>query len=256
MLETIKSPLLLQETRIHHAFFTRKGGVSKGIYQGLNCGTASKDDPYHIAMNQQLALAHIGAANRSLASYHALHGDRAVIVEHPNSPCEEADAVVTSNPAIVLGADSADCPTVLLADTEARVIGLAHAGWRSALGGILEATVGKMQSLGAMPSQIVAAIGPGIQQASYEISQSFYLQFCKDDSSNTAFFRPASRAGHWMFDLPGYIHQRLIGLGLKEIDDLGLDTYVRNDFYSCRRSFHEGLDDFGGHFACLYLTEG
>ena len=257
MLQSLKNPQLLQLPGIGHAFFTRQGGLSEGIYQGLNCSLQSKDNPSIVSQNHQLALIHLGIEERSLASYHAEHGARAVIVTRPHEPFERADAVVTNNPAIALGADSADCPTVLLADAQARVIGLAHAGWRSALGGILESTLAQMCTLGAQNNRIVAVIGPGIAQDSYEVSQPFYLQFCEAAAPNAAFFRPANRIDHWMFDLPGYIQERLTGLGVGKVVNMGLDTYANSSlFYSCRRSFHQGEIDFGGHFACLYLTEG
>jgi len=255
MLQTIKDPHLLQLHGIGHAFFTRQGGISEGIYRGLNCSTQSKDNPSIVSRNHQLALRHLGIEGRSLASYDAEHGNRAVIVQRPDQAFEKADAVVTNSPAIVLGADSADCPTVLLADAQARVIGLAHAGWRSALGGILEATLSQMHTLGAQNNRIVAAIGPGIAQDSYEEGEAFYHQFCEAEPLNVTFFRPASRTYHWMCNLPGYIQQRLLGLGIGVVVNTGLDTYSNSElFYSCRRSLHQGEVDFGGHFACLYLV--
>lgn len=255
MLQTIKNPQLLALPGIGHAFFTRQNGVSEGIYKGLNCSLQSKDDPSHVSRNCALALLHLGLQGRSLATYDAEHKNRAITITQGNEPLEKADAVVTNNPSLVLAADSADCPTVLLADASTRVIGLAHAGWRSALSGILESTLEQMQALGGRKENIMAVIGPGIAQDSYEVSQTFYRQFCEADAGNVDFFRPANRQTHWMFNLPGYIQQRLIHLGVGSVVNTGLDTYTNSElFYSCRRSFHQREDDFGGHLACLYLV--
>lgn len=257
MPKTLTSPLLNPLPGIGHAFFTRQGGISEGLYEGLNCSTASKDAPALVIENRRRALAHLGLSIDNLASYEAVHGNRAVIVTSANNPFPKADAIVTNNPAIVLGADSADCPTVFMVDPDAKVIALAHAGWRSALGGILEATLQKMQSLGATPNRMKAVIGPGIAQSSYEISLPFYQQFCEASATNAHFFIPSHRADHWMFDLPGYVHARIKALHIGQSTDIGLDTYLlEDDFYSCRRSNHQGKTDFGGHWACLYLTGG
>lgn len=254
MLKTIQNPLLKQLEGIGHAFFTRFGGVSQGIYHGLNCNTQSQDIPGHVIENRKRALAHLGRQYSMLASYDAQHANLSVIIEKPGLPTPQADGMVTNHPQVVLGADSADCPTILLADPNARVIGLAHAGWRSALSGIIEATLQQMLSLGASKTHITAVIGPGIAQASYEVSESFFQQFLENDLNNHIFFLPTLKPQHWLFDLPGYIQMRLKRLELRQIACLTLDTYTRDDlFYSCRRSFHQGLGDFGGHLACIYL---
>ncbi|MCS5709802.1 peptidoglycan editing factor PgeF [Candidatus Berkiella aquae] len=254
MLKTIQNPLLKQFEGIGHAFFTRQGGVSTGIYQGLNCNLASGDDPKHVIENQKRALAHLGLQHSTLASYDAQHANLAVIIEKPGQAMPQADAIITNHPQVVLGADSADCPTILLADPNARVIGLAHAGWRSALGGIVEATLQQMLSLGARAAHMTAVIGPGIAQASYEVSEPFIQQFLESDPNNQIFFLPTLKPQHWLFDLPGYIQMRLKRLALGQIACITLDTYTHDDlFYSCRRSFHQGLGDFGGHLACIYL---
>ncbi len=257
MPKALTSPLLNPLPGIGHAFFTRHGGVSEGLYEGLNCSTASQDNPAHISENRRRALTHLGLSIDCLASYEAVHGYEAIIVNSANQPYPEADAIVTNRAGIVLGADSADCPTVFMVDPDARVIALAHAGWRSALGGILEATLQKMQDLGAIPSRMKAVIGPGIAQSSYEISLPFYQQFCEANAANAHFFIPSHRAQHWLFDLPGYIHARIKALHIGQSSDIGLNTYLlEDDFYSCRRSNHQGKADFGGHWACLYLTGG
>lgn len=255
MLKILQNPLLKRLPGIGHAFFTRQGGVSEGIYAGLNCDENSQDNPLHIAQNQRLALQHLGRSPASFASYRACHGNVAVIVEQPNTPFPEADAIVTSQPNIILGADSADCPTVLFADPIAKVIGLAHAGWRSALNGILEATLAQMLHLGANVNNISAVIGPGIAKQSYEVSLPFYQQFMEADIANAGLFYPAGRPHHWLFDLPGYVQIRLERLKLPQIAAIGLDTYTHADwFYSCRRSYHQGQTHFGGHLACIYFT--
>ncbi|MGE3319329.1 MAG: peptidoglycan editing factor PgeF [Candidatus Berkiella sp.] len=256
MLNIIKSPLLDQFNHIGHAFFTREGGVSVGDYSGLNCAESSKDNPFNVATNQALALSHLGFSMKQLASYQAQHGNTVVTATEAGKPYPLADAIVTTHTQLVLGADSADCPTVLLVDPINRVLGLVHAGWKSAFSGILENTVLKMHQQGAKISYIHAVIGPGIAQQSYQVSQSFYQQFCKASRENAAFFSPCEQPLHWRFDLKGFIRQRLEALRIHLIEDMDLDTYHQEAlFYSCRRAFHRGQPDFGGHLACLYFKK-
>lgn len=256
MQKTITSPLLEQFNHIGHAFFTRDGGISEGDYAGLNCNEASQDNPLRVTTNHTLALSHLGLSISQLASYQAQHGNVAVTATSPGKPYPKADAIVTNHAQLVLGADSADCPTVLMVDPINRVLGLAHAGWRSALSGILENTLYTMCQQGATERFIHAVIGPGIAKASYQVSHPFYQQFYETNPQYCAHFEPCTQPLHWRFDLKGFINERLKALGVAHIDDVGLDTYTNEAlFYSCRRALHQGRPDFGGHLACLYFKD-
>lgn len=254
-LELLEEKNLKEISIIQHAFFTRNGGVSKGRYSTLNCAYASKDAPEKVRENRNRITAYFGYPLELLVTVKNSHSNKAVIVYQPWSEDKkpEADAIVTNQKNILLGSDSADCPIVLLADAKAKVIGLAHAGWRGAKNGVLESTIKQMINLGANPCNTVAAISPCISQDSYEVSADFYQQFVKDNLQNQCYFKKAHRENHFMFDLPGYVIGCLKYLGLKSIHSIGIDTYTDERFFSCRRSFHQEEDDFGGHFSCIFL---
>src|SRR5438477_3883701 len=191
---------------IRHAFFTREGGVSEGLYASLNGGQGSSDDPAHVAENRRRMAAGLKVADGYLVTCYQIHSAEAVIATEPwtraNAP--RADAIVTAVPNLAVGVSIADCGPVLFADSEARVIGAAHAGWKGALTGILEAAVTKMEELGADRARIVAAIGPIIRQSSYEVGPEFVSRFREADSMNIRYFAPGERSGHALFDLPGF----------------------------------------------------
>ncbi len=240
---------------IRHAFFTREGGVSEGLYASLNAGLGSADRPERVRENRRRMAETLGVGPEALISCYQIHSDLVVVAERPHDGGErpKADAVVTKVPGIACGVASADCGPVLFADAEAGVVGAAHAGWKGAIGGILEATIAAMEKLGADRSRIRTAIGPLIRQPSYEVSQAFVDQFRSADEAYGRFFAPG-KPGHAQFDLPGFIAHRLTAAGVAAVDDLGLDTYPDEQrFYSYRRTTHRHEADYGRHIAGIAL---
>lgn len=242
---------------IRHAFFTRQGGVSGGLFASLNCGFGSRDAPDNVAHNRALAASRLDLPADRLVSCHQVHGTVAITVEtswrREHNP--RADAMVTAVPGIALGVLAADCAPVLFADPAARVIGAAHGGWRGALAGIMEATVAAMTRLGARPERIRAGIGPCIAQPSYEVGTEFHRTFVAADPENRRFFRPAPRSGHFLFDLPRYIGDRLSRLGLAAVERTDHDTAAEEDlFFSYRRACLRGESDYGRGLAAIALA--
>lgn len=236
---------------VPHGFLGRRGGVSKGVVAGLNIGLGAEDESEAVAENRRRAVEAVlpGAA---LATVYQVHSANVVSVEAPWPHAERphADAMVADRPGLLLGIVTADCAPVLFADREAGVIGAAHAGWRGAHGGVLEATVEAMERLGARAGRIAAAIGPAIAQPSYEVDAAFRDNFTAEDDR---FFAP-SWVGHWQFDLEGYAAARLRAAGVSFIDLLGLDTYPDEErFFSYRRSVHRGEPTYGRQFSLIGL---
>jgi polyphenol oxidase len=243
---------------IRHAFFTREGGVSNGLYASLNCGFGSGDDKDRVERNREIAASRLGLSADRMDSCHQVHGIATVKVERPwqreNNP--RADGMVTAVPGIALGVLAADCAPVLFADPEARVIGAAHGGWRGALSGVMEATVAAMTELGARAERVRAGIGPCIAQPSYEVGPEFQSRFSAEDLDSGAFFQPAARPGHFLFDLPGYIGHRLSRLGLAAIEQAPHDTAAEEWlFFSYRRACRRGEADYGRGLAAITLAE-
>jgi len=253
---TLASPLLSAIPGLRHAFFTRDGGVSEGFYGSLNGGLGSNDDPGHVAENRRRMAEQIGVAPENFLSVWQIHSPDAVVANGPweGASRPRADAIVTRTEGLALGVTAADCGPILFVDPNARVIGAAHAGWKGALTGVLESTVEAMEKLGAERGGIVAAIGPLIRQHSYEVGDEFVERFIEADAENAAFFLPASRAGHAMFDLAGFIRMRLENAGVLMIDDLGVDTYSDERFFSYRRSVHRKEPDYGRHVHAIALA--
>jgi polyphenol oxidase len=249
------SPLLSAIPGLRHAFFTREGGVSDGIYASLNGGIGSSDDPTNVAENRRRMADQMGVTPERFLSVYQIHSPDAVVATGPWQGAERprADAIVTATEGLAIGATAADCGPILLVDPNARVIGAAHAGWKGALTGIVESTVAAMEKLGAERSGIVAAIGPLIRQHSYEVGGEFVERFIEADAENALFFIPSSREGHAMFDLAGFIRMRLENAGVLMIDDIGLDTYSDERFYSYRRSVHRAEPDYGRHVHAIVL---
>lgn len=238
---------------VPHGFLGRGGGVSAGHVASLNVGLGAGDDPAAVAENRRCAGAAVlpGAA---VVGVHQFHSADCVTVDGPwdDDHRPRADALVTARPGLLLGIVTADCAPVLLADRDAGVVGAAHAGWRGARGGVVEATVAAMEALGARRERIAAAIGPCIAQASYEVGEDFRGQF--DDDAGRFFAR--GRPGHFQFDLEAYVAARLAGAGVDRIESLGLDTYadaVR--FYSYRRATHAGEPAYGRQFSLIAVPE-
>jgi len=252
---TLTSSLLAAVPGLRHAFFTREGGVSGGIYAALNGGVGSSDDPDHVAENRRRMAEHVGVAPEQFLTLYQIHSPDVLVAEGPwpAGPRPKGDALVTNTPGIALGVSTADCGPVLFVDPEARVIGGAHAGWKGALTGVLESTIAAMERLGASRSGIIAAIGPLIRQESYEVGNEFVARFIEADADNAMFFMPSVREGHAMFDLAGFIRMRLETAGILMIDDLGLDTYADERFFSYRRSVHRKEPDYGRHIHAIAL---
>ncbi|QJU60043.1 peptidoglycan editing factor PgeF [Sphingomonas sp. AP4-R1] len=235
-----------------HAFLGREGGVSTGIHAGLNVGLGSDDDRAAIAENRRRAVEAV-LPGATLATLHQVHSADAVIVHTPFGDDERprADALVTRTPGLLLGILTADCAPILFADLEEGVVGAAHAGWKGALGGVTDATLSAMERIGADRSRIVAAIGPCIARASYEVDESFIIRFCEDDPENERFFADG-RPGHWQFDLEGYVAARIAAAGVTRIEALGLDTYADEvRFFSYRRATHRGEPGYGREISLI-----
>ena len=241
---------------IRHAFFTREGGVSQGIYASLNGGTGSNDDRALVAENRARMAAALGVAREALLTAYQIHSANVVVAETPwtHEARPRADAIVTGVPGLAIGVSTADCGPVLLADADARVIGAAHAGWRGALAGVTDAAIAAMERLGARRARIVAALGPMIRQPNYEVGVDLVERFRAADPTNARFFRPAARPGHALFDLPGYVAARLAAAGIAHIEDLAACTYADPArFYSFRRTTHLGEPDYGRHVSAIAL---
>ena len=253
----------LKQSGIAHGFFGRRGGVSTGVYESLNCGPGSGDARASVIENRSRVCEALGVA--SLVNAGQIHGTRAVTVTKAwpigETPEDDkkfiplGDALVTATPGIALGILTADCGPVLFADAGARVIGAAHAGWKGALGGVVRSTIEAMEALGADRRKIAAAIGPCIAQSNYEVGPEFHAQFLADNSENARFFMESDRPGHHRFDLEGFVAERLQAAGIKDICALSADTYAReDDFFSFRRTTHRSESNYGRQVSAIVLT--
>ena len=248
----------LASPNIRHAFFTRAGGVSPGIYESLNGGIGSKDAPENVRENRARMATALGVAPAHLVSCYQIHSPDVIVATEPwtRETTPRADAIVTKVPGLAVGVGTADCGPVLFADAEAGIVGAAHAGWKGALTGVLEATVAAMEKLGATRAGIRAAIGPLIRQPNYEVGPEFVQRFVTEDEANGRFFVNAARIGYAMFDLPGYIRSRLERAEIASIEDLGLCTYADPArFFSYRRTTHRGELDYGRHVNAIALMK-
>ena len=242
---------------IRHAFFTREGGVSSGIFASLNCGFGSGDDADKVIRNRALAMDRLGLDGAALVTCHQIHSATVLNVERGWEPgsAPKADGMVTNRPGIALGVLAADCAPILFADPEAGVVGAAHGGWRGTLSGVGEATVAAMIGLGARADRIRAGIGPCIAQQSYEVGAEFPERFAATDPSSAAFFAPGASPGKFLFDLPGYIAHRLGALGLGAVAHTGGDTATEPErFFSYRRACLAGEGDYGRGLAAIALN--
>ena len=242
--------------RVRHGFFGRAGGVSNGLYRSLNCGYGSSDDPEAIAENRARAMNACGLPPAALCTTYQVHSAEALVVTAP-WPRDEAprvDAMATATPGLALAILTADCVPVLLADREAGVIGAAHAGWRGALNGVVEAAVEAMLGLGARAKDIRAVIGPAIGPTSYEVGPEFPAPFLARKPEDEDLFAPTERGGHFLFDITGYVARRLSGLGLAAVDMTGGDTCAEADrYFSYRRSVHLSEPDYGRNISIVAL---
>ncbi|MET0251438.1 MAG: peptidoglycan editing factor PgeF [Novosphingobium sp.] len=249
--EVLRSPLLAGTA---HGFLGRRGGVSTGIHAGLNVGLGSDDDRAAVADNRARAVAAVLPGAR-LATVHQVHSSDAITVTEPwgDEAPPRADALVTDRAGVLLGILTADCAPVLLADVHAGVVGAAHAGWKGALGGIVEETVAAMARLGAERARMAATVGPCIARASYEVDETFLHRFCQEDAENHWFFDEGT-PGHWQFDLECYVGRRLSTAGVGKVVLLGEDTYAQPErFFSYRRATHRGEPGYGRQIALIGL---
>jgi polyphenol oxidase len=251
----LESSLLSAVPGLRHAFFSREGGVSEGIYAGLNGGVGSDDNPAHVAENRRRMAAALQVSAEQFLTVFQIHSPEVVVASEPwdTASRPKADAIVTRTEGLAIGVTAADCGPILFADAGARVIGAAHAGWKGALTGVVESTVDAMEKLGAERANIVAAIGPLIRQPSYEVGPEFVERFENADAGNSRYFLPSTREGHAMFDLAGFIRKRLENAGVLLVDDTGIDTYSDERFFSYRRSVHRQEADYGRHVHAIVL---
>jgi hypothetical protein len=255
-LKPLQAPALLAQDGIRHAYFTREGGVSTGIYASLNGGIGSADVRARVLDNRARMAGYLGVMPDHLLSLWQVHSAEVVTVngawDHDARP--KADAMVTATPGMALAIATADCGPLLFADAQRGVIGAAHAGWKGAIGGIVEATLAGMEELGALRSAITVAIGPMLSQANYEVGPEFVERFVTEDAGNDRFFRPSRRASHAMFDLPGYVRERLLRAGVAAVDDVALCTYADPQrFFSYRRATHRAEPDYGRLISAIVL---
>lgn len=253
----IKSDLLNSEC-INHGFFTRSGGVSEGVYKGLNCGAGSKDNPEFVQENKRLAMQALELNIDQLASLYQIHSTEVVLISEKNQLAEKpkADAMVTRLPGIALGILTADCVPILFADVENKVIGAAHSGWKGSVGNIAKNVVDTMIVQGAQKSCIKAVIGPAIQQNSYEVGPDFPAPFLALDKQNERFFTSSVKTGHHMFDLTGFVKAQLDDLSIGSVERIKRDTCTETDmFYSYRRMCKNAEADYGRLLSAISLAE-
>src|SRR5665213_10877 len=246
----------LQLDGIAHGFFTREGGHSTGIFASLNCGLGSSDDLVLVKQNRALVASSLGVAEDHLISGYQEHGVQVAVVRGSMVDRPKADGLVSNTPGVALGILTADCGPILFADPEAQVIGACHAGWKGALAGVYASTVDAMEGLGAKRSRIVAVLGPTISQAAYEVGPEFPKPFLAQDERHSKFFIPSVKQGHYMFDLPAFLLERMMGFGLAQVVGLGLCTYADEQrFFSYRRTTHRGEADYGRLISAIALRE-
>ncbi|MEK9211248.1 peptidoglycan editing factor PgeF [Sphingomonas sp. 2378] len=250
--EAIRTPLLESAA---HGFLGRHGGVSVGIHGGLNVGLGSEDDADAVAENRRLARDAVLPGARLVTCYQIHSAEAVTVLTAPEDDIRpHGDALVTDRPGLLLGILTADCAPVLFADAQAGVVGAAHAGWKGAFGGITDATLAAMEALGAQRDRIVAAIGPCIARASYEVDAAFLRRFVEPSPENERFFADGRRADHYQFDLEAYVAHRLAEAGVGRVAALGEDTYAQEDrFFSFRRATHRGEPSYGRQISLIGL---
>jgi YfiH family protein len=248
----LTSPLL-DLPGVRHAFFTRQGGVSTGIYASLNVGVGSNDDPEAVSENRRRAAAHLGG---ELVTAYQVHSATALVADGPwPAGPPQADGVVTATAGVVCGALAADCAPILFADASARVVAAAHAGWKGALTGVAEHAIARMEALGARRDRIVAAVGPCIGPASYEVGLEYVQRFTDADPAYGRFFSAGAAPDKRQFDLPGFVLARLRAAGIAQCEWIGRDTCAEPDlFFSNRRAFKQGEPDYGRLLSAIVLT--
>lgn len=257
MTSPITAPSLAVLPGIAHGFFTRQGGVSEGIHASLNCGLGSEDDRARVMENRRRVAATLGDERWPVVTLYQTHSATARIVSGAQDPADlpKADAVVTATPGVVVGALAADCCPVLFADPEKKIVAAAHAGWRGAVGGILDSTVAEMEKAGASRTRIIAALGPCIGPAAYEVGPEFEAEVVALDADNARFFHKPAGQPRARFDLPGYVLARLARLGLATIDNATACTYADEQrFFSYRRTCHRKETDYGRQISAIVVA--
>jgi len=256
LVPVLTSPLLSRADGVRHAFFTRKGGVSKGIYASLNLGVGSKDSRTAVEENRARAAMHFGVELKQLLTCYQVHSATVMTATRPWAERPEADGIVTKTPGLVCGALTADCAPILIADPEARVVAAIHAGWKGALGGVIAVGVDAMVRLGARPERCLAAVGPCIGPDSYEVGDDFHDRFQAEAPGSDAFFKPGAKAGKRLFDLPAFVLDRLRACGVDQAEWIGLDTLPDEArFYSNRRAVLRGEPDYGRLMGAIMLEK-
>ena len=241
---------------IAHGFFTRDGGVSEGIYASLNCGLGSRDHPDAVIENRARVAAALGASQAGVVTLYQVHSATAVVAEGPigREDLPRADAVVTRARGLAVGALAADCAPVLFADAEARVVAAAHAGWRGAVGGVLEATIAQMEKEGAARHRIHAAVGPCIGPQAYEVGPEFEAEFLRHDAGNAVFFHKPAPGARAHFDLPGYVAARLRSAAVASVEHQAPCTFESDsNLFSYRRSQARREGDYGRQISAIVL---
>ncbi|MGI8839866.1 MAG: peptidoglycan editing factor PgeF [Caulobacteraceae bacterium] len=250
----LTSPLLASVPGVRHAFFSRHGGVSKGIYASLNLGRGSRDAPADVAENRRRAAAVFDLGPEALNTCYQIHSNQVLTAEAKwGESRPRGDGVVAARPGFICGSLAADCAPVLIADGAARIVAAVHAGWRGALAGVVEAGVAAMIAQGASPPRMVAAVGPCIAQSSYEVGLDFLERFAADAAA-ARFFAPGTGDGKRQFDLPGYVLFRLAAAGVTNCEWVGRDTCAEEgDFFSNRRALRRGEGDYGRLLSAVVL---
>ena len=256
MARFITSALLDSLSGVRHAFFTREGGVSEGIYASLNIGPGSRDDPGRVMQNRRRAMAHFDLAPEALVTGYQAHSAAVALVERPwAGPAPQVDGIVTRIAGVVCGALAADCAPVLIADPEARLVAAVHAGWRGALAGVVSEAVRVMAEHGGEPRRMAAAVGPCIGPASYEVGLEFLEAFLAADRANARWFVPGARPEKRLFNLPGYVLAQLAAAGVARAEWTGCDTFADEArFFSNRRAVHRGESDYGRLLSAITLA--
>jgi YfiH family protein len=256
MVKVIKSDILSCFEDLKHGFFACAGGVSAGVYESLNFGYGSDDIKSNVDENYLIAAKEIGVERSKINTLYQIHSNIVVEIDENNVNAQkrfEGDALITGLKGVVLGVLTADCVPVLFYAPDIGFVGAAHAGWKGAFSGVLENVVSGLIEKGAEVKNIIVGIMPAIEQVSYEVDAGFYEKFLDQDKLNEEFFVSSHNELHYMFNLKGYVKAKLFALGVKKIEMLGINTYLSDDCFSCRRAFHENKDDFGRHLSFVML---
>ncbi len=243
-----------------HGFLNRQGGVSQAPYDSLSFVVNKGDDLENVRKNREIALTKLGLQDKELVTVNQVHGTKVIVVEEPwgfdKGLTPNADALVTQNPDVVLGVFTADCVPILLYDDVSKTIGAVHSGWKGTCAGVVKVAVEHMIQLGSQAKSIKAAIGPCIHQEDYEVSEEVYDAYMNESSGNAKFFKPSTNDGRFMLDLPGSVLEQLLGCGVGGVDMMELNTYAMEDqFFSCRRSFHQNQSGFGCMLSAISLPK-